>query len=140
MAEAQQASAQPAPSAAVVAGHRYRVDRRGARDRGEDRAGSLAPPATAMDRPIMRDPPRRGSAIRGRSVSRLAQYQTMVRGFVEGLGRLDLDAETGQPDITALAGCVEPNRRDAQVAQNLRAETDLAPLPVALALRGGAVF
>src|SRR3954454_1576719 len=80
------------------------------------------------------------SAIRGRSIARLAQYQTMVGGFVEGLGRLDLDTKTGQPDITALAGRIEPDRRDAQVAQNLRPETDLAPLAVALALGGGAVF
>src|SRR5215472_15179059 len=59
-------------------------------------------------------------------------------GSFQGFGRDDLDAEAAEPDIRALARRQQPNRGDAEVAQDLRAEADLAPLHVALALRAGA--
>src|SRR6266850_786747 len=59
--------------------------------------------------------PRLGSAAGGGSrPARLLDQQPMDRGFLQGLGRRDLDAEAGEPDIL--------------------------PLPAALHFGGGAVF
>src|SRR5262249_44786058 len=49
----------------------------------------------------------------------------------------DLDAEAGETDIGHLAGRQQTNRGDAEVAQDLRAEADLAPLLGSRSLRSG---
>ena len=53
---------------------------------------------------------------------------------LQSLGLGDFDAETGDPDIGARARRQELDRRDPQVAQDLRPEPHLAPLDAALAL------
>jgi hypothetical protein len=44
------------------------------------------------------------------------------------LGRHDLNAKTAQPHVSVLAGSEQTDRRNPQVPENLRTETDLAPL------------
>src|ERR1700719_3184890 len=54
---------------------------------------------------------------------------------LQRLGRDDLDAEAGEPDIGALGRGQQPDRGDPEVFEDLRAEADLAPLPAAGGLR-----
>src|SRR5436190_14786830 len=92
-------------------------------------------------RMLDRSPRATRSTIGG--VARLAALpdaQPVARGFLERLGRLDLDAEPGEPDIAARARRIEPDRGDPQIAQDLGAEPDILPLPAALQFGGGAVF
>src|SRR6266851_3101990 len=82
-----------------------------------------------------------GSAAGGGTrPARLLDHQPMDRGFLERLGRLDLDAEAGEPDIAARPGGIKPDRGDAEIAQDLGAEPDILPLPAPLHFGGGAVF
>jgi len=62
----------------------------------------------------------------------MTQYQAFQR-----LGGDDLDAEAADADIGALAGGQQADRGNAEVAQDLRAEADLTPLPRARGLRAG---
>src|SRR6266567_4916997 len=70
----------------------------------------------------------------------LPDDQPVARGLFQRLGRLDLDAEPGEPDIAARARGIEPDRGDPQIAQDLGAEPDILPLPAALQFGGGAVL
>src|SRR5690348_13846022 len=47
----------------------------------------------------------------------------------------DLDAETGQSLVVVHRGSQVDDRGDTEVAQDLRTDADLAPLPVAVGLR-----
>src|SRR4051812_16795174 len=81
----------------------------------------------------------RMSAIRGGTgpgAARLLERQASVSRLFKGLGRGDLDAKPGNADIGALARREEPDRGDAQVAQDLRAQTHFAPLAAALEFGG----
>src|SRR5436190_15935310 len=64
----------------------------------------------------------------------------MARNLFEWLGRFDFDAEAGEPDIGARAGGVQLDRADPQIAQDLRAEPDLAPFPAAFEFGGRSVL
>src|SRR5712692_11700866 len=76
--------------------------------------------------------PRSGSTIGGGlRLAPVLDGQPGDRGFVQGFGGFDLDAEPGEPDIGARARGVEPDRRNIEIAQDLGAEPDLAPLPAA---------
>src|SRR5262252_5801603 len=57
---------------------------------------------------------------------------------VDRLGRGDLDAKAGQSDVTVLGGGQKPDRRDAEISEDLGAEADLAPLAISLSLRSRA--
>src|SRR6266851_4585019 len=82
-----------------------------------------------------------GSAAGGGTrPARLLDHQPMDRGFLERLGRLDLDAEAGEPDIAARPGGIKPDRGDAEIAQDLGAEPDILPLPAAFQFGAGAVL
>src|SRR5947207_15195975 len=48
----------------------------------------------------------------------------------------DLDAEAGQSLVVMHRRRQMPDRGDAKIAQDLRADADLAPLPVAVGFRG----
>src|SRR6185437_13224688 len=48
----------------------------------------------------------------------------------------DLDAEAGKSLIVVNRRRQVPDRGDAEIAQDLRADTDLAPLPVAVGFGG----
>src|SRR5579862_3942457 len=80
------------------------------------------------------------STIRVARLAALRDDQPVARGFLEGLGRRDLDAEPGEPDIGPRARRIEPDRGDIEIAQDLGAEPDIFPLPVALQFGGGAVL
>src|SRR5260370_10689767 len=56
---------------------------------------------------------------------------------LERLGCADLDAEAGEPDIRARTGRQQLYRRNPQIAQDLRPESHLAPLDVALVFPAG---
>ena len=58
------------------------------------------------------------------------------RSVIDDVGVLDGDAEAVEPDIVPLARGKEPDRGDAEVAQDLRAEADLAPVALAVARCG----
>src|SRR5437588_8758038 len=73
-------------------------------------------------------------------LTRFLDGQPVARNLVERFGRFDLDAEAGEPDIGARPGGVQLDRADPQIAQDLRAEPDLAPFPAAFELGGGGVF
>src|SRR5580704_8201129 len=82
-----------------------------------------------------------GSAAGGGTrPARLLDHQPMDRGFLQWLGRLDLDAEPGESDISARPRGVEPDRGDAEIAQDLGAEPDILPVPAAFQFGGGAVL
>src|SRR6266480_2378110 len=68
---------------------------------------------------------------------RFLDNELVPRGLLQGLGRLDLNAEPGEPDIGARAGCVQLDRADPQIAQDLRTESDILPLPAAFQLGRG---
>src|SRR5579863_3243742 len=59
------------------------------------------------------------------------------RSPVERLDRGDLDAEAGEADIGARVVGPEPDRGDPEIAQDLGAEPDLAPLRLARFVRAG---
>src|SRR5581483_1142666 len=67
----------------------------------------------------------------------LAHRDLSQASAVERLGRHDLDAEAAEADIGALRGGEQADRGDVEVAQDLRAEADLAPLPRARGFRAG---
>src|SRR2546429_9106836 len=54
---------------------------------------------------------------------------------LQRLGRDDLDAEASEAHIGALGRGQQPDRGDAEVFEDLRAQSDLAPLPAARRLR-----
>src|SRR5438045_9457015 len=67
-------------------------------------------------------------------LARLFDNELVPRRLLQGLGRFDLNAEAGEPDISARAGCVQLDRADPQIAQDLRTKPDIFPLPAALQL------
>ena len=60
-------------------------------------------------------------------IRRLRQQQSRFELFHPG----DFDSETGEPDIPVTRRCQKTDRGYAEVAQDLRAQADLAPLPSA---------
>src|SRR5207302_10420890 len=85
--------------------------------------------------------PSAASTIGGAArLTALLDDQPVGGGFFERFGRLDFDAEPGEPDIGARARRIEPDRGDPQIAQDLGAEPDILPLPAALQFGGGAVL
>src|SRR5215467_13875601 len=88
---------------------------------------------------IVTSPPR--SAVdQAARLARLFDDQLMRCSFIQRLGRLDLDAKAGEPDIGTRARRVQLDRADPEIAQDLCAKADLAPLPATLELGGRALF
>src|ERR1700716_91708 len=56
--------------------------------------------------------------------------------YVELFAGDDLDAEAGQSLVVVHRRRQVPDRGDAEIAQDLRADADFAPLPVAVGLGG----
>src|SRR5262249_58250485 len=62
-----------------------------------------------------------------------------VKTSIQAFRRYDLDSEAGKPHIGESAAGEQADRGDAEILEDLRAESDLAPLPRAgLLRRGGA--
>src|SRR5260370_39405038 len=82
-----------------------------------------------------------GSAAGGGTrPARLLDHQPMDRGFLQRLGRRDLDAEARDPAIAARPRGIQADRGDAEIAQDLGAEPDILPTASPLQFRGGACF
>src|SRR5258708_1570203 len=58
------------------------------------------------------------------------------RSVIDRLSRHDLDAEAAKAHVSALAGSQQANGGNLEVFENLRAETDLTPLPRASGIGG----
>src|SRR5580704_8174632 len=56
----------------------------------------------------------------------------------EAIGRQNFDAEAAEADVIPFAAGQEPDRGNAEVLEDLSAESDLTPLARARRLRGGA--
>src|SRR5271166_3269408 len=70
--------------------------------------------------------------------SRCRRAAARRRSPLDWLRRHDLDAEAGQADIGHVRrGSQKPYRTDTEIPEDLRAETDLAPLLAARLARGG---
>src|SRR5262245_32393896 len=96
----------------------------------------MRPASAAAIRRVSRTMKRSGSppAREALIASRRDQGNAGVLSAIERLGSDDFDAEAGKADISPLARGEEADRGNAEVAQNLRAQSDFAPLPLA---RGG---